>query len=312
MTVITTREAIPVYLAGVLYCCAAAVFWALGPVFLKKGLSFLDHTEMAASRTIGFALASLLFCILDPNAYILWRFPSRLLLFVFLNILVGNVIGDLCYFRSLELIGVSKAVGTTSCYPLFVTVISFFWLRESVTLPLVLGTAVMIAGLLMLKSGGRKAAGAGPETASWKGFLLALVAAFCWAAVMVLQKWLLSVHYLPAASITLWRALFLFAVSWGIWAWRTRKEPEKRLHLLRAPRKIWAYALAAGTFGLAAGGYVFALAIQIIPVSVATPITATSPLIAAGMGVFLFHESMRPVQWAGILCILGGVLTVSA
>jgi len=312
MTVITTREAIPVYLAGVLYCCAAAVFWALGPVFLKKGLSFLDHTEMAASRTIGFALASLLFCILDPNAYILWRFPSRLLLFVFLNILVGNVIGDLCYFRSLELIGVSKAVGTTSCYPLFVTVISFFWLGESVTLPLVLGTAVMIAGLLMLKSGGRKAAGAGPETASWKGFLLALVAAFCWAAVMVLQKWLLSVHYLPAASITLWRALFLFAVSWGIWAWRTRKEPEKRLHLLRAPRKIWAYALAAGTFGLAAGGYVFALAIQIIPVSVATPITATSPLIAAGMGVFLFHESMRPVQWAGILCILGGVLTVSA
>ena len=312
MTVITTREAIPVYLAGVLYCCAAAVFWALGPVFLKKGLSFLDHTEMAASRTIGFALASLLFCILDPNAYILWRFPSRLLLFVFLNILVGNVIGDLCYFRSLELIGVSKAVGTTSCYPLFVTVISFFWLGESVTLPLVLGTAVMIAGLLMLKSGGRKAAGAGPETASWKGFLLALVAAFCWAAVMVLQKWLLSVDYLPAASITLWRALFLFAVSWGIWAWRTRKEPEKRLHLLRAPRKIWAYALAAGTFGLAAGGYVFALAIQIIPVSVATPITATSPLIAAGMGVFLFHESMRPVQWAGILCILGGVLTVSA
>jgi len=312
MTVITTREAIPVYLAGVLYCCAAAVFWALGPVFLKKGLSFLDHTEMAASRTIGFALASLLFCILDPNAYILWRFPSRLLLFVFLNILVGNVIGDLCYFRSLELIGVSKAVGTTSCYPLFVTVISFFWLGESVTLPLVLGTAVMIAGLLMLKSGGRKAAGAGPETASWKGFLLALVAAFCWAAVMVLQKWLLSVHDLPAASITLWRALFLFAVSWGIWEWRTRKEPEKRLHLLRAPRKIWAYALAAGTFGLAAGGYVFALAIQIIPVSVATPITATSPLIAAGMGVVLFHESMRPVQWAGILCILGGVLTVSA
>lgn len=215
------------YLAGVLYCCAAAVFWALGPVFLKKGLAFLDHTEMSASRTIGFAAASLIFCIFDPNAFILWRFPSRLLLFVFLNILVGNVLGDLCYFKSLELIGVSRAVGTTCCYPLFVTAISFFWLGESVTLPLVLGTGVMIAGLFMLKSGGRKAPGAAPETASWKGFLLALAAAFCWAAVMVLQKWLLSVHDLPAASITLWRALFLFAVSWGIWAWRTRKEPEK-------------------------------------------------------------------------------------
>jgi len=44
---------------------------------------------------------------------------------------------------------------------------------------------------------------------------------------------------------------------------------------------------------------------------VATPITASSPILAAAMGVFFFHESMRPVQWAGILCILGGVLAVS-
>ncbi len=155
----------------------------------------------------------------------------------------------------------------------------------------------------MLKSGGRKAPGAAPETASWKGFL-APAAAFCWAAVMVLQKWLLSVHDLPAASITPWRALFLPRGLPGHLGSMDKKRTGKRLHLLRAPREIRASAVAAGIFGLAAGGYVFALAIQIIPVSVATPITATSPLIAAGMAVVLFHESMRPVQWAGILCIL--------
>jgi len=301
------------YLPGVLYSCAAALCWALGPVFLKKGLVFFDRVEMNAARTVGFAGASLLFCVLDPNAFVLWRFPAHLLSYALLNILVGNLVGDFCFFRSLELIGVSRAVGTTSVYPLFVAAISFFWLGESITLSLVLGTAVMIGGLPMLKFGGR---GAGGEEdggkASMTGFLLALLTALLWASTMALQKWLLTVHQLPAATITFWRSLFLLAFSWGYWGWRGRKAPGKRSRLMSAPREAWISALAAGAFGLAAGGYVFALAIRIIPVSVATPITATSPLIAAAMAVAFFGESMHPVQWAGILCIIGGVITVGS
>lgn len=70
--------------------------------------------------------------------------------------------------------------------------------------------------------------------------------------------------------------------------------------------------LAAGTFGLAAGGYFSTKGIQLIPVSIATPITASSPLFAAAMGVLFFHERVRPVQWVGILCILSGVLAVNS
>lgn len=299
------------YLAGILLSCGAALFWALGPVFLKKGLSYLDHAEMTAVRTLGFLGASLVFCLADPEATVVWRYPPYLLSFVLLNIIVGNIIGDLCYFRSLELIGVSRAVGTTSSYPLFVAAISFFWLGESLTLPLVLGILVMMAGLLLLKAGADRTERGENVPSPWKGFLFALAAAACWALMMVLQKWLLSVHNLPAASITFWRAVFLSFVSWSFWKWRWIRHPEKRGRLLSAPLNIWVYATAAGIFGLAAGGYSFALAIQLIPVSVATPITASSPILAAAMGVFFFHESMRPVQWAGILCILGGVLAVS-
>lgn len=304
-------EAGLVYVAGVIYSCAAALFWALGPIFLKRCLSFFDRVEISASRTIGFAGASLIFCILDPNATVLWRFPAHLLLFALLNILVGNIMGDFCFFKSLELIGVSRAVGTSSVYPLFVGIISFFWLGESITFPLILGTVIMICGLLMLKFGGQKSREEELRTVSARGFILALITAFCWASTMVLQKWMLSVHKIPAATITLWRSLFLLVLSWSFWAWSTRHQPQKRSRLLSASKDAWFASIAAGVFGLAAGGYVFALAAQIIPVSVVTPITATSPIIAAAMSVVFFRENLYMIQWIGILCIIGGVMLVS-
>ena len=300
------------YIAGVLYSCGAAVSWALAPIFLKKGFAFMNLKEMSAVRTFGFVGASFMFALLDPQAFILWRFPAPLLSFILLNILTGNILGDVCYFKALDLIGVSKAVAVTCCYPLFVTFISFFLLGEPLTFPLLMGTVVMIAGLVMLKFGGGKEESPRSKRGSRAGFLLALFAALCWASTMVLQRWLMNVHKLPPATVTLWRSFFLFAFCWGFWGWSTRDEPGKRRRLLKAPPLAWGYAFAAGVFGLAAGGYTFAQAVKIIPVSVATPISATSPMIAAAMAVFLFKESMRPVQWAGILCIIAGVVYINA
>jgi len=305
-----TEEDSIVYLAGVLYCCAAAVCWALGPVFLKKGLALMNHSEMGAARTFGFVGAALFFVMLEPGVSAGWPHPLPYLAVIFVSILIGNIVGDLAYFRSIEMIGVGRAVGTTSCYPLFVTAISSVWLGEAVTLPLVLGTLVMIAGLVLLKSGGAQTSE--PREVSGAGFFFALVAAVSWAAMMVLQKWLISVHSIHPASITLWRSFFLFSLSWLYWGTSSLRRGTNPMRIFAMSPKAWGWAIAAGTFGLAAGGYFFTKGIQLIPVSIATPITASSPLLAAAMGVLFFHERMRPVQWAGILCILSGVLAVNS
>ena len=305
-----TEEDFKVYLAGVLYCCAAAVCWALGPVFLKKGLALMSHSEIGAARTFGFVGASLFFVMLEPSVSVGWPHPLPYLAVILVSVLIGNIIGDLAYFRAIEMIGVGKSVGTTSCYPLFVTAISSVWLGEAVTLPLVLGTLVMIAGLIMLKSGGNQPSET--RAVSRAGFVFAIVAAVSWAGMMVLQKWLISVHSIHPAAITLWRAFFLFSLSWAYWGARSLRAGTNPLRIFTLNPEAWGWALAAGTFGLAAGGYFFTKGIQLIPVSVATPITASSPLLAAAMGVLFFHERMRPVQWAGILCILSGVLAVNS
>ena len=305
-----TEEDSIVYLAGVLYCCAAAVCWALGPVFLKKGLALMSHSEMGAARTFGFVGAALFFVILEPGVSVGWPHPLPYLAVIFVSILIGNIVGDLAYFRSIEMIGVGRAVGTSSCYPLFVTAVSSVWLGEAITLPLVLGTLVMIAGLVLLKSGGKQSMET--RTLSGAGFFFGLVAAVSWAAMMVLQKWLISVHSIHPALITLWRSFFLFFLSWLYWGTNSLRRGTNPLRIFAMSPKAWSWAIAAGAVGLAAGGYFFTKGIQLIPVSIGTPISASSPLLAAAMGVLFFHERMRLVQWAGILCILSGVLAVNS
>ncbi|HCL78472.1 MAG TPA: EamA family transporter, partial [Synergistaceae bacterium] len=66
-----------------------------------------------------------------------------------------------------------------------------------------------------------------------------------------------------------------------------------------------------GITGMGLGGIVFTKGIELIPVSVGTAITATSPFIAAALGVLFLGETMRPLQYAGILSILVGVVAVS-
>ncbi len=53
----------------------------------------------------------------DPSAMI-WHHPLPLLGAVGVNVMLGNILGDLLYFQSLSDIGVSRAAAITSTYPL--------------------------------------------------------------------------------------------------------------------------------------------------------------------------------------------------
>jgi drug/metabolite transporter (DMT)-like permease len=58
--------------------------------------------------------------------------------------------------------------------------------------------------------------------------------------------------------------------------------------------------------GLSLGGVLFTLSLQTAPVSLVTPITATSPFLTALFSFFVLREPTRAVQWAGIAFIVGG------
>lgn len=299
-------------ITGILYCFAAAVFWAIGPVCLKKTLESMTRTETAAARTVIFVAVTVTYCLFsgDPLG---WPYAPRLLPVTLLLTVSGNVLGDQSYFRALQLIGAGKAVSIASCNPILVALASTLWLGEPFTASLVLGLSFIMVGLFLLRSVPQKDGEVPSSTdrvRSASGFLYAIVAAVGLAGMSLLQKWLLSRGVTPG-SVTLWRSYWLFAISWGYWAGVTTAKKEPPSTLFRKGRAAWLWATAAGATGMGLGGIAFAKGIELIPVSIGTAITATSPLFAVILGVMFLGETMRPLQYIGVLSILAGVVVVS-
>ncbi len=299
-------------ITGILYCFAAAVFWAIGPVCLKKTLESMTRTETAAARTVIFVAVTVTYCLFsgDPLG---WPYALHLLPVTLLLTVSGNVLGDQSYFRALQLIGAGKAVSIASCNPILVALASTLWLGEPFTASLILGLSFIMVGLFLLRSVPQKDGEVPSSTdrvRSASGFLYAIVAAVGLAGMSLLQKWLLSRGVTPG-SVTLWRSYWLFAISWGYWAAVTTAKKEPPSTLFRKGRAAWLWATAAGAPGMGLGGITFAKGIELIPVSIGTAITATSPLFAAILGVMFLGETMRPLQYIGILSILAGVVAVS-
>ncbi|HCL78473.1 MAG TPA: hypothetical protein DIC53_00730, partial [Synergistaceae bacterium] len=240
-----------VNVTGILYCFAAAVFWAIGPVCLKKTLESMTRTETAAARTIGFLAITIGYCLFSDNS-LGWPYELSLLPTTLLLTLSGNVLGDLSYFRAIQLIGAGKAVSISSCNPILVALASTLWLGEPLTVPLILGLCFIMAGLFLLRSGphGEGTTPSSTDAArSASGFFYAIVAAVGLAGMSLLQKWLLSRGVTPG-SVTLWRSYWLSAVSWGYWAAIVTAKRERPPMLFQRGRIAWFWATVAGITGM--------------------------------------------------------------
>ena len=66
-----------------------------------------------------------------------------------------------------------------------------------------------------------------------------------------------------------------------------------------------------GFFVLTFPGWLAAYAMQRIPASIVSPVTGSSPMVASLFSALLFHEKISPMQWLGIVMIIGGGAMVS-
>jgi drug/metabolite transporter (DMT)-like permease len=303
-------------LAGLLLCAGTAICWASSPLLLREGMKSFSYQEINAVRSLGFLGGSIvvLLTLLGTSA----TFPTSpfLLGVVFCNVLLGNILGDVAYFAAIKNIGVSRAVAISSAYPLVVTAVSWLWLGEHITLHVLAGTVCIVLGLVFLRMEGHDRE---QPQATTKGFLLSILAALCWGIGIPISKWLISSAGMDPAAFNFLRALMLVLLTWGIWLSSAKGRREAKNFLSRptsrgdnavSPGKPLALrhlsVVLAGVVGLSLGGVLFTLSLQTAPVSLVTPITATSPFLTALFSFFVLREPTRAVQWAGIAFIVGG------
>ena len=275
---------------------AAALLSAAATIFIRQGLRGSDpYTGFWINCMVG--VAGLWIAVLLTGG--IGRVTLRGVLLFAAAGLIGTVGGRLARFVAIEKVGASVAAAVINLTPLIATLLAILTLGERVTLPIVVGTVVIVAGTVLLSVSGR-ALGFRPRMIA-----LPLLSASCFGIVAIIRKVGLgemgpvlgtAVNY--TAALTAISALMLASGHRGIYACRGR---------------TLVYFIAAGV-AENLGVFLTIVALSLGAVSVVTPLTAASPLFVLLLTPLFLKgvEALTPRVVVGTVLIVVGVYLITA
>jgi uncharacterized membrane protein len=213
--------------------------------------------------------------------------------------LVGTAAGRLLRFLSIERVGASISSALINLSPLVSSALAIALLGERVTAPIAAGTAVIVAGAILLSAGGRRI-GVRPAQ-----LVLPLLSAACFGVVSVLRKLGLSgagpVVGTAVNATTAFVAFTAFLAASG-----------QREHMVCRGRGLVHFVIAGIMENAAVLLTVMALGVG--AVSVVLPLTGTAPIFVLLLS-FVFLKGVEVLNGRvvlGTLLIVAGVYLITA
>ena len=134
---------------GVFLAISASVLWGLGTAILKPAISHLTVVQTNAIRMP--VVAVLLYATrVWPSGERLRCIDARTLIIVGATGLVGMGLGSHWFLGAIKSIGAARTVTLTSVAPLFGLIMAVVFLKERVTLRVLLGAASCLAGVWLV------------------------------------------------------------------------------------------------------------------------------------------------------------------
>jgi transporter family protein len=278
-----------------LLALSSALCASLAAIFIQRGLQGAGVWAGAwINVVVGAVAAWTAALLLVPVEEYSWAAVP----YFALSGLIGTTGGRLFRVLAIQKVGAPAAAAVNNLTPLIASVLAIVLLGEHVTLPIVGGTLVIVAGTILLSLSGR-----------YVGFrardlVYPFIAASCFGTVQILRKLgLASAGPLLGATINVSAALIAvtaFVVASG------------NLGALRCGRRSLLYFIAGG---IAENGGVFLLllALGFGEVSVVIPLAGTAPLFVLGLA-YLFPSDRSRLGWRivlGVILIVLGVALLS-
>ena len=272
-----------------------AIFWAISPLFYKRGLRNLNpifgNTIRALPATILTFTMSFLLLGVDGSLLL----PPQTLFASILSGSIGLGLGDLFYLISIKQVGAARAVTITSSYPLITLLLSYLLLGEEIDWYIGLGTVLVVLGIAFISLD------EADSKIGFRGIMVALLAAFFWSISIILAGILPSQGH-PVA-VNSWRLIGLTAFSLApfLFAYRNSGAPLLDKYSL-------GYLAFGGLIGLSLGWIVFIYSIELIGLSRATTLSSVSPIFTA-VGEFMIERKFKGrIMLGSALTTLGVVL----
>lgn len=271
---------------------------------MMRGIKKLDVAEMSLVRAIGCVVCGIAFFFLVKDARLAAVSSFEAFLFVAM-IICNNILGDICLYFSIHMLGIAAGSAISSSYPIWVAIVSYMIYDAPLTPTIIAGTFLVVAGVgLLCCSGGREC------PISFKGLACAVAASVFWATGLLLNKQLLVCGLNPF-MIVLGRGVSFFGTSLILWFFY-EFFVTKKAHVFRAfLKKDTILGLFAGACSLAFGGLFYLMALQKVPLTVATPICAANPVLASFFSMIVYKDRITSIQWAGIFLAVGGSILVT-
>lgn len=280
---------------GILGGLGSGLNWAVTTLIIRSLIGTFTPAGITAVRaTVGGAIL-VGAAIAAGQGRDMLTAPLWVVLSLWISVVIAMGLGDTLFFRSMDYLGVTRALTLGLLNPLLTTLTGTVFYGETMTLPRLAGIGLVIGGLCLIVSG-RGGEGAAAARTRRRGLALVCSAAAAGALSTTIQKpALLQIPVLAATALRIPMAgLVLWLTPWtrGTLGALRSSSPRERRQL--------------GTVCLlnAIGSGLFTMAIRYGGVAVGNVLASTSPLFALPLEVWLLKQ--RPSRRT----VLGAVLAV--
>ena len=291
---------------GELWAIAAALSYALTNVTLKWALADAPPLFGAALKTIPVWIISIYFIIntgeyrkLNPKSIGFIGFNTIILTSI--SGIIVYVVGNWALFEALKRGAVTITSPITGTQVIWATLISYFFLKEKINLPMIVGMLVSIIGVMTLTIG---SSGGNLMLDGWKVAVpLATLSALCYAIGGSIKRYLFT-----KKSLNRWLLIFL-DVAAGEVVLHSIFLLQNNNYYTAIPIVTISKFLFAGLFG-ASAIICMTTATSLTEIASVTAINSTNTALSPIIAMIILGEKMNPAMFLGILLILTGVIVV--
>ena len=224
--------------------------------------------------------------------------------------LIGIVIGDTFFFRSLQILGPRRALMMATFAPLFAVAISWVILGEALLFVQIVGVLTTAVGIVIVvneKHGQKEMLDLFPGSQR-AGVMLGIGAAICQATGAAISKFGMNIDDCNALEATLIRTIFSTGGTLLLLASRQRvRDFFKNLSKWKELRKL----LLASALGTWLGTWLSQVAFKESSVGIAQTLLSTSPLFAIPLvRIIQGHKASALAITGTLVAIIGIALAV--
>ena len=125
--------------------------WGAAPILEKYGLRDIDPISAVLIRSVAILLMLVVIFSFSGRISVLWKTPPKTIIIFCLSGFLAGLAGMWTYFKVLKIAPSSKVVPLVATYPLITAILSVFILKEGFSWPRIIGTVLIICGVLLVK-----------------------------------------------------------------------------------------------------------------------------------------------------------------